>query len=56
MLWRPWLAFLGAGQGLELRDPDVHLLRRLGVGGVEELELQAGELTLGAGLGDPVGR
>ena len=47
---------LRAGQRLELRDPDVHLLRRLGVRGVEELELEAGELALGAGLGDAVGR
>ena len=47
---------LGTGQRLELRDPDVHLLRRLGVRCVEELELQAGELALGAGLGDGVGR
>jgi hypothetical protein len=55
MLWRPWLAFLGAGQGLELRDPDVHLLRRLGVGGVEELERQSAQVASLAGGRDPVG-
>ncbi len=47
---------LRAGQRTELRDPDVHLLGRLRVGGVQELELEAAEIPLRTRLGDGVGR
>jgi hypothetical protein len=47
---------LRSGKGLQLRDPDVHLLRRLGVRRVEEFECQAGDVSRRAGLRDPVGR
>ena len=38
---------LRAGQRLQLRDPDVHLLRRFGIRRVEELEGQAGDARFG---------
>ena len=47
---------LGAGQRLQLGDPDVHLLGRLGVRGVEELKGQAGDLVRHPRLSDDVGR
>jgi hypothetical protein len=47
---------LRACQRTELRDPDVHLLGRLGVGRVEELEAQPGDVADRAGFGDAVGR
>ncbi|WP_446226567.1 hypothetical protein ACTWPB_22870 [Nocardia sp. IBHARD005] len=50
------IGVLRTGQSLELRDPDVHLLGRLGVGGVEELEFDTGDFPTGTGLGDEVGR
>ena len=46
---------LGAGERLDLGDPDVELLGRLGVGGVEELERPATELADFTGPGDAVG-
>lgn len=46
---------LRARQCLQFRDPDVHLLRRLSVRRIEELEFQPGQLPPGPGLGDRVG-
>lgn len=46
---------LGAGERLDLGDPDVELLGRLGVGGVEEFECPATERADFTGPGDAVG-